>query len=158
MNGSHVLLLAFAIGVIAGLRAITAPAVVAWAAHLSWINLHGTPLSFMGSIIAVAIFTLAAIGEIVNDKLPKTPSRLSPGGLAPRILFGGLSGAAMAVGGGQALWLGIVLGIVGSLAGAFAGYHIRKSIVQALGTKDLYIALVEDLVAIGCGLFIVSHL
>ena len=45
MNGSHVLLLAFAIGVIGGLRAITAPTVVAWAAHLGWINLHGTPLS-----------------------------------------------------------------------------------------------------------------
>src|ERR1700691_3284147 len=158
MTGSQVLLWAFAIGVIAGLRAITAPAVVAWAAHLSWINLHGTPLSFMGSIIAAAIFTLAAIGEIVNDKLPKTPSRLAPGGLAPRILVGGLSWAAMAVGAGQALWFGIVLGIVGCLAGALAGYHIRKSIVQALGVKDLYIALVEDLVAIGCGLFIVSHL
>lgn len=155
---THVLLLAFGIGFIAGLRALTAPAVTAWAAHLGWINLHGTPLSFMGSIITVCVFTLAAIGELVNDKLPKTPSRLAPGGLAPRILFGGLAGAAVAVGGGQALWLGIVLGIVGSLAGARAGYHIRKSIVASLGVKDLYIALVEDLVAVGGGLLIVSHL
>ncbi len=158
MNGSHVLLLAFAIGVIAGLRAITAPAVVAWAAHLGWINLHGTPLSFMGSIITVIVFTLAAIAELVNDKLPKTPSRLSPGGLVPRILFGGLSGAAVALGGGQAWWLGVVLGIVGCAAGAVAGYQLRMRIVKALGIKDLYIALLEDLVAVCCGLFIVSHL
>ena len=158
MTGLHVLLLAFAIGVIAGLRAITAPAVTAWAAHLGWMNLHGTPLSFMGSIITACVFTLAAIGELVNDKLPKTPSRLSPGGLVPRILFGGLAGAAVALGGGQSLWLGVVLGVVGSLAGAYAGYHIRKSVVAALGTKDLYIALVEDLVAICGGLLIVSHL
>jgi uncharacterized membrane protein len=158
MNGSHVLLLAFAIGVIGGLRAITAPAVVAWAAYLSWINLHGTPLSFMGSIITVVVFTLAAIGEIVNDKLPKTPSRLSAGGLVPRILFGGLAGAAMALGGGQAWWLGVILGIVGSLAGAVAGYYARRSVVTALGVKDLYIALIEDLVAVCGGLLIVTHL
>jgi uncharacterized membrane protein len=158
MNGSHVLLLAVAIGVIGGLRAITAPAVVAWAAHLGWINLHGTPLSFMGSIAAMIVFTLAAAGEIVNDKLPKTPSRLAPGGLAPRILFGGLSGAAVAFAGGQAWWLGVVLGIVGCLAGAVAGYQVRMRIVKALGIKDLYIALLEDLVAVCGGLFIVSHL
>jgi uncharacterized membrane protein len=158
MTGLHVLLLAFSIGIICGLRAITGPAVAAWAAHLGWMNLHGTPLSFMGSIITVVVFTLAAAGEIVNDKLPKTPSRLAPGGLVPRILFGGLAGAAVAVGGGQSLWLGVVLGVVGSLAGAYAGYYIRKSVVAALGTKDLYIALVEDLVAICGGLLIVSHL
>jgi uncharacterized membrane protein len=157
MTGSQVLLWAFAIGVIAGLRAITAPAVTAWAAHLGWINLHGTALSFMGSIITAIVFTLAAAGEIVNDKLPKTPSRLAPGGLAPRILFGGLAGASVAVGGGQALWLGIVLGIVGCLVGAVAGYQVRMRIVEALGTKDLYIALLEDLVAIGGGILILSR-
>ena len=158
MTGLHVLLLAFSIGIICGLRAITGPAVAAWAAHLGWMNLHGTPLAFMGSIITVVVFTLAAAGELVNDKLPKTPSRLSPGGLIPRILFGGLSGAAVALAGAQSLWLGVALGIVGCLAGAVAGYQVRSRIVKALGIKDLYVALLEDLVAIGGGLFIVSHL
>ena len=157
MSSSHVLLFAFLIGVIAGLRALTAPAVTAWAAHLGWLNLHGTPLSFMGSIITVVIFTLAAIGELVNDKLPKTPSRLAPGGLVPRILFGGLAGASVAVAGAQALWLGIVVGIVGCLVGAVAGYQVRMRVVKALGVKDLYIALIEDAIAIGGGLFILSR-
>jgi uncharacterized membrane protein len=157
MSSSHVLLFAFLIGVIAGLRALTAPAVTAWAAHLGWLNLHGTPLSFMGSIITVVIFTLAAIGELVNDKLPKTPSRLAPGGLVPRILFGGLAGASVAVAGAQALWLGIVVGIVGCLVGAVAGYQVRMRVVKALGVKDLYIALIEDAIAIGGGLLILSR-
>jgi len=157
MSSSHVLLFAFLIGVIAGLRALTAPAVTAWAGHLGWLNLHGTPLSFMGSIITVVIFTLAAIGELVNDKLPKTPSRLAPGGLVPRILFGGLAGASVAVAGAQALWLGIVVGIVGCLVGAVAGYQVRMRVVKALGVKDLYIALIEDAIAIGGGLFILSR-
>jgi len=40
MTPSQVLLLAFLIGVVAGLRSLTAPAVVAWAAHRNWLNLH----------------------------------------------------------------------------------------------------------------------
>jgi uncharacterized membrane protein len=37
MTPSQVLLLAFLIGVVAGLRSLTAPAVVAWAAHRNWL-------------------------------------------------------------------------------------------------------------------------
>ena len=91
----QVFLLAIAIGFVAGLRAMTAPALVSWAAHLGWINLHNSPLSFMGSPIAVGIFTLAAIGEIINDKLPKTPPRTAVPSLIIRMVMGGLSGACL---------------------------------------------------------------
>ena len=76
-----VLLLALGIGFVAGLRSMTAPALVCWAAHLQWIHLQGTPLGFMASPIAVGIFTLAAIAELVADKLPKTPARTAAGPL-----------------------------------------------------------------------------
>ena len=83
MNSGFGLLLMFGIGVVAGLRSVTAPAVVAWAAHMGWIDLSGSPLAFMGSVWAVGIFTLGALGEFVADQLPATPparlsSRLSP--------------------------------------------------------------------------------
>src|SRR5215469_9270288 len=90
-----VFLLALAIGFVAGLRSMTAPALVSWAAHLQWIHLQGTPLSFMGSPIAVGIFTLAAIGELVADKLPKTPARTALGPLVARIVMGALCGACL---------------------------------------------------------------
>jgi len=73
MNPPPVLLLAFLIGVVAGLRCLTAPAVVAWATHRHWLNLHDAPLSFMGSTAAVVIFTLLAVGEMVADQLPSAP-------------------------------------------------------------------------------------
>ena len=73
MDPNQVLLLAFLIGVIAGLRSLTAPAALAWAAHRNWLNLHNTPLSFIGSIAAVVIFTLLAVVELVADQLPSTP-------------------------------------------------------------------------------------
>src|SRR6202022_2523972 len=113
MNATQVLLLAFLIGVVAGLRSLTAPAVVAWAAHRSWLNLHNTPLSFMGSTAAVVIFPLLAVVELVADQLPSTPSRTKPPGLIARMVLGGLSGGSVAVAGAQAIALGTVLGGVG---------------------------------------------
>ena len=125
MNPSQVLLLAFLIGVIAGLRSLTAPAVVAWAAHRNWLNLHGSPLSFMGSTAAVVVFTLLALAELVADKLPSTPSRLKPPGLISRIVLGALSGAAVAASAAQSMAIGGVLGAGGGIGGAFAGYQAR---------------------------------
>src|SRR6202044_2551080 len=90
-----ILVCAFLIGVIAGLRALTAPTLVSWAAGLGCIHLEGTPLHFLALPITRYIFTAAAIAEIINDKLPSTPSRKAPPGFITRIVTGGLSGAAL---------------------------------------------------------------
>src|SRR5882762_6723010 len=157
MNPSQVLLLAFLIGVIAGLRAMTAPAVVAWAANRQWLNLHDSPLAFMGSTAAVGVFTVLALGELVVDKLPSTPNRTRLHGLIGRGVLGGLSGAAVAASGEQSIALGVVLGVAGAIAGAFTGYQVRKRLVRVLKVQDFVIALFEDAVAIGGGLIIVSR-
>jgi uncharacterized membrane protein len=157
MNPSQVLLLAFLIGVIAGLRTMTAPAVVAWAANRHWLNLHSSPLALIGSTAAVAVFTMLALGELVVDKLPSTPNRTKLLGLIGRSVTGGLSGAAIAASGAQSIALGAVLGAAGAIMGAFAGYEVRKRIVRALKVPDFVIALWEDAVAIGGGLLIVSR-
>jgi uncharacterized membrane protein len=157
MNASQVLLLAFLIGVVAGLRSLTAPAVLAWAAHRNWLNLHYTSLSFMASTAAVVIFVLLALVELITDQLPSTPSRTKPPGLIARIVLGGFSGAGVAAAGTQSMALGAVLGVVGSLAGTFGGYEVRTRLVKALKVPDVVIAVLEDAVAIGGGLFIVSR-
>jgi uncharacterized membrane protein len=157
MNPLFVLLLAFLIGVVCGLRSLTAPALVAWAAHRGWIDLHNTSLAFMGTTAAVAIFTVLAIGELIADQLPSAPPRTAPPGLIARIILGGLSGASIALAGSQSIAAGSILGILGGIAGAFGGYQVRTRSVKALKVPDLVIALLEDAVAIGGGLFIVSR-
>jgi len=157
MNIDLVLLLAFGIGVVTGLRSMTAPAVVAWAAHLGWINLSGSHLAFMGSIWAVAIFTIGALGEFVADQLPNTPARTAPVGLSVRIVMGLLTGACLGVAGGTSLWLAALVAAVGAIAGAFGGYQARVGLVRALHVPDVVIAIPEDLVAIGLGLLLVSR-
>src|SRR5206468_5222941 len=104
MSSGVVVLLALGIGFVAGLRSLTAPAIVAWAAYLGWINLHGSPLAFMGTLWAVVIFTVLAVVELVADQLPNTPARTAPIGLSARVVTGALSGVCVAVAGGGALW------------------------------------------------------
>jgi uncharacterized membrane protein len=149
-------LLAFLIGLVAGLRAMTAPAAVSWAARLGWLNLEGTPLAFMGAPVTSWIFTVAALGELVNDKLPKTGSRKAPPAFIARIVIGALCGAAVGAA-GQALAAGLVAGAVGAVAGTLGGYELRARLVRAIGGKDLPIALLEDVIAIALAFWVVSR-
>jgi uncharacterized membrane protein len=147
--------MALLIGVIAGLRSLTAPAVVSWAAFLGWINLHGTWASWMGNIITVIILSLLAVGELVNDKLPKTPARTAPPVFAARIIMGAFAGAVIGTVWGFK-WGGLGAGIVGAVLGTLGGYQARSRLVAATGGKDLPIALLEDAVAILGGFAIVA--
>lgn len=157
MNVGLVLALAFGIGVVAGLRTFTAPAVTAWAAHLHWLNLSGSYFGFMGSAWAVAIFSLGVAVESVIDQLPNTPARTTAAQLGGRIIMGSFTAACLGIAGGAAAWLAAVMGAIGSLVGAFGGYRARAGLVRALHAPDFAIAIPEDLVAIGLGLFLVSR-
>jgi uncharacterized membrane protein len=154
---TYVFLLAIGIGIVAGLRALLAPAIVAWAAHLGWLNLHGSPLAFMGSTTAAVIFTVIAIGELVGDKMPQTPKRTALPSLLARIVTGGICGATLCAAAGKSLLVGAVLGGIGGVIGAFAGYEIRKRLVSNLHIKDFFVAICEDLVAIAVACFLISR-
>jgi uncharacterized membrane protein len=147
---------AFLIGVIAGLRSLTAPAAVSWSARLGWLHLQNTWLAFFGFAATPYIISVLAIGELIADQLPKTPSRKSPPGFITRIVTGGLSGAA--IGASSASWMvGLVAGIAGAIVGTFGGYEFRVRLVKATGGKDLPIALLEDVIAIAGAFLIVSR-
>jgi uncharacterized membrane protein len=149
-------LLAFLIGVVAGLRSMTPPAAVSWAARLGWLHLEGTPLAFLGFAVTPYILSVLAIGELIADKLPKTPSRKAPGPFAARIVAGTFCGAAVAAP-GQALIAGAAAGALGGVAGTLGGYEFRSRLVKATGGRDFPIALLEDAIAIGAVFWIVSR-
>jgi uncharacterized membrane protein len=147
---------AFLIGVVVGLRSMTAPAAVSWAARLGWIHLENTWLAFLGFSATPYILTVLAVGELIADKLPKTPSRKSAIGFSGRILSGALCGAALGASAGSFAG-GLVAGVLGAIAGTLGGYEFRVRLVKATGGKDLPIALVEDVIAIGGAFLIVSQ-
>jgi uncharacterized membrane protein len=154
---NYILALAFGIGVVAGLRSLAAPAVVAWAACLGWLHLQNSPVAFMASIWSVIIFSALAIFELFADLLPKTPKRTAPGPLAARIITGALCGACVCASANESLPIGAAAGALGAVVGAFAGYEIRKRLTTGLNIRDLFIAIPEDLVAIGLALFLVTR-
>jgi len=138
-NMTTTLLLSVLIGVIAGLRSMTAPAAVSWAARAGWLNLTATGLAFLGSAITPWILTALALGELVADQLPTTPSRKAPVGFGARIVTGAIAGA------------------VGAVIGTLGGHALRARLAAGFG-RDRPAALIEDAVAIGGALLILTAL
>jgi uncharacterized membrane protein len=149
---------ALGLGIVAGLRTFTAPAATCWGASWGWLHLQGSRLAWMASPVAVWLFTLAALGELVMDKLPGTGSRTAAGPLTGRVISGGLCGAAAGIAGGQGVIVCVLLGAVGALIGTFGGHRARTGLVRALGVPDFVIALLEDAVAIAGGFWLASRL
>ena len=157
MNFGGLSLLTVGIGAVAGLRSMTAPAVVALAAYLGWIDLSGSRLAFMGTTSAFVILTLGTLAEFIADQLPATPARTTAAPLTARIAVGGLTGACLALAGHALPWLGTFVGALGAIVGAFAGYRAGTGLVRALHVSDFAIAIPEDLIVIGLGVFVVSR-
>jgi uncharacterized membrane protein len=147
-----VYLLALLLGLVAGLRAMTAPALVSWAAYLGWLDLSGTWLAFLGNIWARWILTVFALVELVTDQLPSTPSRTVPVQFGARIATGALSGAAVGASGGTIVG-GLLAGIAGAIIGTLGGRAFRAHLAKFFGA-DRPAALIEDAVAIGVALLI----
>lgn len=149
-----VYLLGLLMGVVAGLRAMMPAAALSWAAYLGVLKLDGTWLSFLGSIWAVILFTILAIGELITDQLPSTPSRKVPPQFGGRVVIGALAGVAIA---GPANWmLGALAGIVGAVIGTLGGAEMRGRLAAHFG-RDQPAAFIEDAIAIvGAALIVLA--
>ena len=148
-----VYLLALLIGIVAGLRTMTAPTAVAWWIYFARPHLTPLWLGYLGNIWACCVLTVLAIVELIVDQLPSTPPRTVPVQFGSRILTGALSGAA--IGASQGSWVGgLLAGIVGAVAGTFGGRAFRGKLAATFG-RDKPAAFIEDAVAIVGALLIV---
>ena len=151
------LLFALLIGIVAGLRAMTPLAVLGWGAMLGWINLadapHGAWSSWLGDVIAVVLLSILAIGELVTDQLPKTPSRRVPAQFGARLVIGALAGAVIGTPFGH-IFSAIGAGMIGAVLGTIGGAQARGALARQFGS-DRPAALIEDAVAIIGGFLIV---
>jgi uncharacterized membrane protein len=151
-----VYLLALLIGVVAGLRAMTAPAAISLAANFGLLDLSGTWLAFLGYKFTPWILLVLALVELITDQLPSTPSRTVPVQFITRVLSGALTGGAIGVVAGS-LWVGAIIGATGAIIGTLGGRAARAKMAAAFG-KDRPAALLEDAVAIGGAVLIVLGL
>jgi uncharacterized membrane protein len=148
--------LALLIGIVAGLRTMTAPTAISWAAWSGRLTLDDSWLAFLGYSWTPWIFTLLALAEFVADQLPSTPSRTVPMQFGARLLSGALCGAAIGTPHG-AMFAGLLAGVVGAVIGTFGGHAYRLRLAAAF-KRDLPAALIEDAIAIGAAWVIVQAL
>jgi uncharacterized membrane protein len=151
-----VCLLALLMGVVAGLRTMTAAAAVSWAAYLGWLDLRGTWLAFLGYAWTPWILSALALVELVSDQLPSTPSRTVPIQFGARLVSGALAGAAIGAP-SKAIVAGAVAGIAGAVVGTLGGRAARGRLAAAFGS-DPPAAFIEDVVALVGALLIVVAL
>jgi uncharacterized membrane protein len=152
------LLFCLLLGSLTGLRSLTAPAVVCWAANLGWLDFAGTKLAFIDRPGTLIVLTLLAAIELIADKLPKTPARTAPLGLIARIVLAGLCGVALATSAGRNWLIPSIVAVVGALIGTFVGYKTRHTLVLRAHAPDFAVALAEDVIAVAGSLLIVSHI
>ncbi len=136
---------AFGIGFAAGLRSLLAPAVLTWTAQKKFVNRSFPLAGVVSRPVSKKMIKLAA-GELLADKLPFTPNRISPGPLALRVASGAACGAAVGFLARESAREGALLGGAGAIAGAFGGYYARRSFSRKY--PDFAMALVEDALAL----------
>jgi uncharacterized membrane protein len=150
------ILCAFLVGIVAGLRSMTAPAVVSWCARLGVLAVAGTSFAWMGNRYVAIVLTIFAVAELIADRLPMTPSRTAPPGFIARTVTGALSGATIGAA-GHALVTCTIGGIVGAVIGTFGGAAVRAKLAAAFH-RDLPAALLEDAAAILIAIFAILKL
>lgn len=139
-KSARLFLRAFGLGVVAGMRSLTAPALLrSWMSRQR--NLAPTPLDHVVTPTALAI---AAAGELVADKLPFTPDRTAPPSVAFRALSGALVGGSFCAANRRSPVAGALMGAAGAVAATYAAFHIRRYLVKEKGLPDVVVALAED--------------
>jgi len=155
-------------GFLNGLRTLTSVAAICWGTRLHWFSLGQTPFAFLENPISLGVFSALAVGELIGDKLPKTPPRTDTFPLLARMAFGAGCAAALTFAAAKRQQLPspsitfiasmAAIAAAGALAGTFAGFMARRSLTKQAGLPDLPVALVEDALTIGGSLLIVSRL
>ncbi|MFD3519850.1 hypothetical protein [Streptomyces sp. NPDC058653] len=115
------------------------------------------PASFFAGVWAKRVTAATAVGEMVGDKLPTTPSRLSPSGITFRMAFGALAASALASREpGHPPAVPAALGAAGALAGTLGGAYWRRTVAKS-GRPDWPAALLEDATALLLAYAVVGH-
>jgi len=128
------------IGVLTGMRSMSALAALTWAASLGHTRIGWIP-SGPG---ARGLATAAALAEMAGDKMPFAPDRRIVPSFLVRLALGAVGGAALA-GRGASPMEGAVTGLTGAVAGTALGRAARGGTTRSAG--DWARALTEDALA-----------
>lgn len=145
------------LGVVAGMRAMSAPAIAARMLVRSAVanNADEVP-AFLQSAATNNVLSLLAIAEFVGDKLPNAPNRTAAPGLIARCISGALCGAAICKINRRNAFAGALIGTTAALASSFGAFYLRKIIAENSCLPDPVIGTMEDALVMSGGLALVQ--
>jgi uncharacterized membrane protein len=155
---SRIYLGAAAIGVVAGMRSMSAPALISQVARNGALEVTGSKIAFLNRTGALSTTGLLALGEFVADKLPFTPARTKAGSVAVRAISGALSGGVLCSARKKSPWLGALIGASAAVGATYAAYHLRRTAEARLNLPDPVLAVAEDALVATSALLIASAL
>ncbi|QDE80283.1 DUF1990 family protein [Myxococcus xanthus] len=149
MNRGHGLR-ALGLGVLAGMRSMSAPALASRWLTKTQPDSEDRLARILAHPWTPRVLGLLAVGELVADKLPMAPPRVTAVPLTGRMLSGALAAASVTTerqrGGRLAA---AALGALAALASSWAFYSLRRSATKKLGVPDVAVALTEDALLAG---------
>ena len=144
-----------ALGVVAGMRSMIPLALLDWTKPAAE-GEDNSLVSRLSNLPAARIsVTTAALGEIIADKLPNTPSRIKPGPFLGRIAIGGQVGSTMFRRANKSAIMGAAIGATGATVGTLIGYYSRTTLDKTTKVPDPVWGVTEDIIAFSLGLFAV---
>ena len=144
------------LGVVTGMRSMTAIAALCWAVWLGLVPEHGWA-TWAAHLAAALIFTICALSEFVVDTLPKTPRRTELVPSLVRFVVGALVGATVAVAIDEPVAGGVIFGAVGAIIGTWGGFFVRMTVARIF-RRDLPAALLESASAIALAIIALAKL
>ncbi|WP_155798085.1 DUF4126 family protein [Sorangium cellulosum] len=155
-SSSEIVLLgqAAGLGLVTGMRSMLGVRILASSARRgAFDGQSGSFWRALRSPTAQRVMSVLAGGELLLDKLPSAPSRLSRGPLSGRLVIGALLGAAV---GAQSpeknlRVAGAVVGAVAAALGALAGNRARAWMNRGTRVPAPVGAMIEDAIAFGLG-------
>ena len=136
------------LGLTTGLRSMTPMALICWYAYLGYLPVDGTWAAWTAHLWVAILWSVLAVGELIADKLPRTPNRTSMGPLLWRLILAGMAGSIAAGAMNGSGLEGALLAELGALLGAFGGFMLRRDLVEKMGCQDWHVAVAEDLITL----------
>ena len=140
------LMKALLIGTVAGMRCMSAPAIVANEMASRKSEALG-PLGLIGDPRVQKLFDIAAGVELAADKLPQIGARTETGPLVVRAISGAVSGAVVSRANRENALLGALAGGIAAVISAHIFYSARRHANLKLGIPDPLLAVAEDTAA-----------
>jgi len=148
---------AFQIGLIAGMRAMSAPALLSHKLERTIPTKQPQkPIHYLAQPTTSLILKGLAGAEIAADKIPHGPDRTSPPQFLTRLASGATCGAFISEVEGHEAPMGAVAGGLGAVVSTLLFFQLRRWLDHDLGLPDAVGAVAEDALTISAGWQVVN--